>query len=71
MSDVRYAFSAPCGMEMIIMVIIQCLKQSVFCAQHWEAHLPRDLMLVFVCHHKHECVSQGYRGRQEGEAGVK
>lgn len=26
MSDVRYAFSDPCGMEMIIMVIIQHLN---------------------------------------------
>lgn len=24
-------------------------EQSVFCAEHWEAHLPWDLMLVFVC----------------------
>ena len=23
-------------------------EQSVFCAEHWEAHLPVDLMLVFL-----------------------
>lgn len=46
-------------------------EQSVFCAEHWEAHLPRDLMLVFVCHHKHECVSQGYRRRNGRRGGVK
>lgn len=23
------------------------------CAELWEAHAPRDPMLVFVCHHKH------------------
>ena len=49
MSDVRYAFSDPCGMEMIIMVIIQHLNNRFFYAEHWEAHLPRDLMLVFAC----------------------
>lgn len=29
MSDVRHAFSDPCGMEMIIMVIIQRLNNPV------------------------------------------
>lgn len=54
MSDVSYAFSEPCGMEMIIIVIIQYLNallpvQTVL----WESHAPRDPVLVFVCHRNH------------------
>lgn len=54
-------FQTPCGLEIIIAVIIQHLNNAFSCAEHWDAHLPRDLMLVFVCRHKHECVSQRYR----------
>lgn len=69
MSDVRYAFSDPCGMEMIIMVIIQHLNNP-FSVRNTGKHIcPGMLLLVFVCYHKQECVSQRYRRRQEGEAG--
>lgn len=44
-------------------------EQSVGCVKHWEAHLPRDLMPVFVCHHKQWRVSRGCGRRRGGEAG--
>lgn len=44
-------------------------EHSIFHAELLVAHLPRDLMLVFVCHHKHDRVSWGYGKRRGCKAG--
>ena len=68
MSDVRYAFLDPCGMEMIIMVIIQHLNNPFFLSRTLGSTSAQGPD-VGVSPHKHACVSRRYRMRQGGETG--
>lgn len=64
MSDVRYAFSDPCGMAMIIMVIIQHLNSSLSPCITAKHICPGTRCWCLFCHHILQHLSQGYRRRQ-------
>lgn len=64
MSDVRYAFSDPGGMEMIIMVIIQHLNNAFSVQNTGKPFCPGTWCWCLFVTTNIECVSRGYRRRR-------